>query len=83
MVANRLSAARRALDAVAAISAGDARLPGARQRLARSYMAYASERLGAGEIDLAARAFDQARELDPGNTDLPALQARLEQARGG
>lgn len=83
MVANRLSAARRALDAVAAISAGDARLPGARQRLARSYMAYASERLGAGEIDLAARAFDQARELDPANTDLPALQARLEQARGG
>lgn len=83
MAVNRLSAARRALDVVGAVASGDARLPAARQRLARSYVAYASERLGAGEIDLAVRAFDQARELDPGNTDLPALQARLEQARGG
>ncbi len=82
MVANRLSAARKALDVVAAISGGDARLAGARQRLARRYVAYATERLGAGEIELAMRAFDQARELDPTNTDLPALQARLEQARG-
>lgn len=83
MAANRLSTARRALDAVATVSSGDARLATARQRLARSYVAYASERLGAGEIDLATRAFDQARELDPANIDLPALQARLEQARGG
>ncbi|MCX7555789.1 protein kinase [Xanthomonadaceae bacterium JHOS43] len=83
MSANRLSTARDAIDALGVISPSDSRLPPARQRLARSYLAYASERLGAGEIDLAARAFDQARELDPVNTDLPAIQARLEQARGG
>ena len=65
------------------IAPSDGRLVPARQRLARSYLAYASERIGAGEIDLAARAFDQARELDPANTELPAIQARLEQARGG
>ncbi len=83
MAGNRLGAARDALEAMSVIAPSDARLVPARRRLARSYLAYASERIGAGEIDLATRAFDQARELDPGNTDLPAIQARLEQARGG
>lgn len=83
MTGNRLGTARDALEAMSVIAPSDSRLMPARQRLARSYLAYASERIGAGEIDLAARAFDQARELDPANTELPAIQARLEQARGG
>lgn len=83
MTGNRLGAARDALEALGVIAPTDARLLPARQRLARSWLAYASERLGAGEIARAADAFDQARELDPSNTDLPAIQARLEHARGG
>lgn len=83
MTGNRLGTARDALEALGEIAPSDTRLAPARRLLARSYLAYASERIGAGEIDLAARAFDQARELDPANTDLPAIQARLEQARGG
>lgn len=83
MAANRLRAATDALDVLVVVAPSDVRLIPARQRLARSYLAYASERLGAGELNLAARAFDQARELDPSNTDLPAIQARLEHARGG
>ena len=68
---------------VAAVSGADARLGPARQRLAQRLVGFASERLGAGEIEAAMRAFDQARELDPSNRELPSLQARLEQARGG
>ncbi|MEJ5207709.1 protein kinase [Denitratimonas sp. CY0512] len=83
MTGNRLGAARDALEAMGVIAPTDSRLLPARQRLARSWLAYASERLGAGEIARAADAFDQARELDPSNTDLPAIQARLEHARGG
>lgn len=83
MAGNRLGMAREALEVVAELAPGDARLNPARQRLARSYLAYASERLGAGELDLAERAIEQARALDPGSSELPALQARLEQARGG
>lgn len=82
MTANRLSAARDALDALSVIAPTDSRLPPARQRLARSFVAFATERLGAGELERASRAFNQARELDPGNAGLPALQARLEQAGG-
>lgn len=83
MAANRLGAARDALEAVGVIGPADARLAPARQRLARSYLAYASERLGAGEIERASNALNQARELDPANAELPAMQARLEQVRGG
>lgn len=83
MAGNRLGAARDALEVLAEMAPNDGRLMPSRQRLARSYLAYANERLGAGELDLAGRAIDQARELDPSNTELPALQARLEQARGG
>ena len=80
---NRLSSARDALDTLGVIAPSDSRLGPARQRLARSYLAFASERLGAGEISRATTALNQARELDPGNTDLPAMQARLEQAAAG
>ncbi len=83
MTANRLGTARDALDAVGVIRPADPMLTSARQRLARSYLAYASERIGAGEIARATRAVDQARELDPDNVELPAMRARLEQAGGG
>ena len=54
-----------------------------RRRLARSLLGQAAERLGAGELKRAGEAFDQAREIDPTNPELPAMQARLEQAGGG
>ncbi|MCB1568470.1 MAG: protein kinase [Xanthomonadales bacterium] len=82
LAANRLGAARDALEAVSVVSPTDARLLPARQQLARSYLAYASERLGAGELERASAALNRARELDPDNAELPAMQARLEQARG-
>ena len=82
LAANRLGVARDALEAVGVISPTDARLIPARQRLARSYLAYASERLGAGELERATAGFNRASELDPSNAELPAMQARLEQARG-
>lgn len=80
---NRLDSARAAIDTLATIAPGDAGLPEMRRRLARSFLGQAAERLGAGEIARASSAIDQARELDPTSPELPALQARLEQASGG
>ena len=83
LAANRLQAAHDAVQALQSLAAADQALPGMRSRLARSLLGYAAERLGAGELARAATAIDQARELDPNHADLPAMQARLEQARGG
>jgi serine/threonine-protein kinase PpkA len=80
---NRLATARGTLEALSTLAPSDAALPEMRRRLARSLLGQAAERLGAGELKRASEAFDQAREIDPTNPELPAMQARLEQAGGG
>jgi serine/threonine-protein kinase PpkA len=81
--ANRLTTALGTVEALETLAPTDAALPDMRRRLARSLLGQAAERLGAGELKRAGDAFDQARELDPTNPELPAMQARLEQAGGG
>lgn len=81
--ANRLDTARGMIEVMSTIAPADTGLPDMRRRLARSFLGQASERLGAGEIGRASEAIDRARELDPTAAELPAMQARLEQANGG
>jgi hypothetical protein len=80
---NRLSDAYGYIEALESLAPADPALPDMRRRLATSLLGYAAERLGAGELDRAARALDQVRGLEPNHAELPSLQARLEQARGG
>lgn len=82
LAANQLQSALGQINALATLSVSDPSLPGMRKRLAGRFLAYAAERIGAGELQRAAKAIDNAAELDPMNAELPALQARLEQARG-
>jgi serine/threonine-protein kinase PpkA len=83
IAANRLSTARGTIEALASLAATDSALPEMRRRLARSLLGQAAERLGAGELKRAQDVFDQAREIDPTNPEIAAMQARLEQAGGG
>lgn len=53
-----------------------------KRRLSQAYAGYATERLGAGELQRALDGFEQALELDPDNPDLVTLRARLEAAGG-
>ncbi|MGB3393035.1 MAG: hypothetical protein WA956_07975 [Stenotrophomonas sp.] len=78
---NRLQAARACLDAWQALAAGDAGLPTARRRLAQRWLAVGSERLGAGDTGFAARALEQARELDPATPELAAFAERVGSAK--
>jgi len=78
---NRLQAARTCLDAWQALAPGDPLLPAARRRLAQRWLAVGSERLGAGDVAFAARALEQARELDAATPELPAFAERLGNAR--
>ncbi|MEZ5544344.1 MAG: protein kinase [Lysobacteraceae bacterium] len=79
---NHLQSALGQVNALASLSVSDPSLPNMRKRLAGRFLAYAAERIGAGELQRAAKAIDNAAELDPMNSELPAMQARLEQARG-
>ena len=79
---SRFNTARGYVEALDSLRPDDPALGEIKRRLARAYIGHASERLGAGELANARRAFDAARELDPDNTELPALQARIEQAGG-
>ncbi len=74
---NRLQGARSCLDAWQALAPGDAGLPLARRRLAQRWLAVGSERLGAGDTAFAARALQQARELDAATPELPAFAERV------
>ncbi|HET6604526.1 MAG TPA: protein kinase [Xanthomonadaceae bacterium] len=83
LAAGELERARGYVDALESLSSSDASLSGMRQRLTRALLGIVSERLGAGEFARARRALDQAREMEPNHPEIPALQARLEQAQGG
>ncbi|HEY2345944.1 MAG TPA: hypothetical protein VGH80_08675 [Xanthomonadaceae bacterium] len=83
MTDNRLAHASACLDALATIQPTYASLPSLRAELARHWLAYADERIGAGELDTAQRAIDSAKRLTPDDPAIAALQARARQARAG
>lgn len=80
MRGNRLTRAKECLEAAIAMTPGEPALPAARRRLAARWIGLAEERLGAGELQAARRAYESAREVDAAHPDLLSLAARLEQA---
>jgi len=80
---NRLARATTCLDALATLQPAYATLPSLRADLAKHWLAYADERLGAGELDAADRAIASAKQLAPDDPAVKAMQARAKQARGG
>lgn len=80
---NDLGLAQVCLEAWRQLAPGDAASSSAQRRLAERWLAIADERLGAGEVDAAARALARARTLDAGVQGLQALQRRLERAGSG
>ena len=83
LAANKLGRAEGCLDALITIQPGYPRLSSMREALAQRWLAVADERLGAGEFDTVRHALDAARRLSPRLHGLPALEARLQQARAG
>lgn len=79
LAGNRLTRAQACLDA---LEARDGVLPRERRRLADRWLAFAEERLGANELDLARRALAAARRLDPAHPLLDAMAERLARAGG-
>ncbi len=79
LAGNRLTRAQACLDA---LEARDGVLARERRRLADRWLAFAEERLGANELDLARRAWAAARALDPAHPLLEAMAERLARAGG-
>ena len=80
---NDLGLAQVCLEAWRQLAPGDAASSLAQRRLAERWLAIADERLGAGEVDAAARALARAGALDPEVPGLQALQQRLQRAGAG
>lgn len=66
---------------IEAISQSTASLQNVRTRLAASLLGHVAEQIGRGDFASAERALEHAAELLPNHPDLPALQARLDQAK--
>ena len=79
LAGNRLSRSQACLDALEARSGLQSP---ERRRLADRWLAFAEERLGANELDLARRALAAARALDPAHPLLETLAERLARAGG-
>ena len=79
--ANSLVRAHACLDAWQTLEGGETQdIDDARSRLAARWVAYASERLGAYELEAAATALARARELDPGTPGIDDMATRLRRA---
>ena len=83
MTANRLARAEGCMEALIAIEPAHAGLPTMQHALAARWLDVADERIGAGELDTAQRAIASAQRWTPNDPAIPALQARLQQARAG
>lgn len=79
---NRVQAAGACLEAWQTLSPGDAALSAARRRLAQRWLAIGSERLGAGDLEFAGQALQQARHWQPDLAELGDFQQRLLDAGG-
>lgn len=82
LVENDLGRAQACLQALIAMDPGDSHLATARSRLCDRWLAYAEERIGAGEFASARRALASAQAIDASHAGLSALEARLRQAEG-
>jgi tetratricopeptide (TPR) repeat protein len=78
----RLGRARGYVEGLESSDADAAGLAAMKRRLSQAYAGFATERLGAGELQRARDGFNQALELDPDNPELVTLRARLEAAGG-
>jgi hypothetical protein len=83
MTGNRLARAEACLDALIAMQPAYPSLPSMRQNLAARWLAVADERIGAGDLGIAQHAIASAQRWSPNDPAIPALQARLQQARVG
>lgn len=79
---NRVEGAGACLQAWQTLAPSDTALGPARNRLAQRWLAVGSERLGRGDLAYAERAAAQARLLQPTLSELPAFEARVQQAGG-
>ncbi len=80
---NRLARASDCFDALAAVHPGYPTLPSLRSALAKRWLDYADERIGAGELGVASRAVDAAHRLTPADPAVAAMAQRIRIARGG
>ncbi len=77
---NRLATAGGCLDAYAVLEGESSYVHAARTQLALRWIAVGDERLGAGDLDVAKRALETARSLDPAVDGLDAFSRRLRRA---
>lgn len=77
---NRMDTAGACLDAYVVLEGEDRVVHTARHQLALRWIAVGDERLGAGDLQLARRALDTARSLDPSADGLEAFARRLTRA---
>ena len=78
---NRLATAGGCLDAYAVLEGDNGIVHAARRQLALRWIAVGDERLGAGDVELARRALETARSLDPSADGLEAFAQRVARAR--
>jgi hypothetical protein len=80
---NRVRSAGSCYEAWFAIAPNDPELAATRRDLALRWLAIGDERLGAGELTVAAQALDQARAFDPQAPGLEDFALRMRQALSG
>lgn len=78
--ATRLTDAQQRLADLATVAPADPRLDELRREIAARWVGYATERLAAGELEVAREAAEKARALDPAQPALAVLEARLQAA---
>lgn len=78
---NQPRSAHACYDAWQALDADNPGLPGARRRLAQSWVSVGAERLGTGDVAYAREALQRARSLDAYAPGLAQLQARVDSMR--
>lgn len=81
--ANRIRRARACYDAWQTLETRDAGLADARRRLSSKWIAVGDERLGAGDVEFAAQALQEARGLDANAPGLAEFAARVRRAQTG
>lgn len=77
LLRNRLTLAGKCLDALATIEGTSGIVARDRGRLALRWIAFGDERLGAGDLQIARRALDTARAIDPNAAGLEQLSERV------
>jgi tetratricopeptide (TPR) repeat protein len=82
MTDNQLKRAQNCLEANLSLDSASPAAADARNRLANRWLAYAEERIAAGDYPEAGAALSNARQWQPAHPKLEATSARLNRARG-